>query len=140
MGVRGYALAPYGSRPRGRLSEHDRLPSQYVPQLMVEMLVTGAEQATYLSASAAQGINLIRVPRDDEYIAELLHYLREFWTTVRRDDGAPPDDLYWRGDESGRYRRFLQRTRQIGERSSVLRHVARPWRREASGTGGRFFV
>ena len=92
-------------------------------------------------------MNLIRVPRDDGYIAELLHYLRLFWSAVRDGDGAPPDDFFWKlgaddRDErgGGRYRRFLQRTKQIGESTRVERHITRPWRRKASGVGRRFFV
>ena len=104
--------------------------------------MTGAEQATYVSASATQGINLIHVPRDDQYIAELLHHLRAFWTTVRLSDSPPEDGFFWQSDDkaSGRYHRFLQRTRQIGEGTTVGRHLARPWRRAASGSGSRFFV
>ena len=149
-------FASYVSEAEGRAETpfwtlrgpHERLPCQYVPQVMVEMLVTGAAQATYVSASATQGINLFRVERDDEYIAELLYFLSAFWASVRRWDVPPTDDFFWdleaaSGDQRRsrqRYRRFLLRTRQIGERTRVERHIAQPWRRDASGAGQLFFL
>ena len=47
------------------------------------MLVTGAKAATYLSCSAIQGMNIMRMERDDDYLAELLHFLSVFWASVR---------------------------------------------------------
>lgn len=136
---------------------HESVPTMYVPQVQVEMLVTGARVATYVSASASQGLNLIRVARDDAYLTELLHFLRKFWTSVRLRQ-RPSDELFWRGstvgsvagerrgdrkardgaldeaDDVARYERFLRRTRQISEGTRVSRHIARPWRRDASAS------
>lgn len=136
---------------------HESVPTMYVPQVQVEMLVTGARVATYVSASASQGLNLIRIARDDAYLTELLHFLRTFWTSVRLRQ-RPSDELFWRGsavgsdagegrgdrkardgaqddtDEVARYERFLRRTREISEGTRVSRHIARPWRRDASAS------
>ena len=135
---------------------HQCLPTQYVPQVMVEMLVTGAPSAMYVSTSATQGMSLLRVQRDDVYIAELLHFLRAFWRSVQRSDTPPTDEFFWSGEsdvgqaggrKSGelvkaneRYRRFLERTKKISRSSTVERHIGRPWRREASGAGRLFFI
>ena len=74
---------------------HDQVPTQYVPQVMVEMLVTGAPAANYVSCSATQGINVFRVERDDEYLSELLHFLGAFWSTVQHNTTPPADDFFW---------------------------------------------
>ena len=131
---------------------HDQVPTQYVPQVMVEMLVTGAPAANYVSCSATQGINVFRVERDDEYLSELLHFLGAFWSTVQNNTTPPADDFFWSpaaADALGgmdkdkavnRYKKFLSRTRQIGKKATVSRHIANPFRREASGVRRRFFV
>ena len=123
------------------------------------MLATGARAATYVSVSATQGMSMIRVVRDDAYLAELLFFLRAFWTAP-----APPaDDFFIAGNAAGvagvvdegrlgapprsaaaaaakrRYERFLERTIQISEQSSVA-HVQRPWRRSVTGSEALFFV
>ena len=41
----------------------------------------------------SQGINVVRIVRDDDYCMELLHLLRRLWATVRNGE-APPDDFY----------------------------------------------
>ena len=139
--------------PHWRLKgPHESVPTMYVPQVQVEMLVTGARVANYVSCSAAQGLNLIRVRRDDEYLAELLHFLRKFWGAVRRQQ-RPTDDLFWAGvgggggggggeeeEEVRRYERFLRRTRALSENTKVARHIARPWRRSAGPDARRFFL
>ena len=115
---------------------HESLPVQYVPQVQVEMLVTGATRATYISASAAQGINLITCRRDDAYLADLLFFLRLFWCSP----AAPQDDFYWSGAHASRYTRFLKRTEELGVTAKVGTHVKRPWRRDATGAGKRLFL
>lgn len=142
--------------PRGRRgavnffwlrAPHERLPCQYVPQLQIQMLVTGTTEALYVCGSACQGINLIRVRRDDEYLSELLIYLAAFWDTVRHSDAPPPDDYFAHlpataavegactaRAASERYERFLERTRAISEQSRVFRHLPKPWRRPSQGS------
>ena len=141
--------------PRGRRgavnffwlrAPHERLPCQYVPQIQMQMLVTGTAEALYVCGSACQGINLIRVRRDDEYLGELLTYLAAFWTTVRHSDAPPPDDYFARPAAaakegaggaraaSERYERFLARTRAISEQSCVSQHLPKPWRRPSHGS------
>ena len=44
-------------------------------------------------------------------------------------DGAQDDT-----GEVARYERFLRRTREISEGTRVSRHIARPWRRDASAS------
>ena len=57
---------------------HQAVPTHYVPQCQVEMLVTGVRHLQYVCASPAQGMNLIRMARDDEYLSELLHFIGVF--------------------------------------------------------------
>lgn len=137
---------------------HGCIPPQYVPQVQVEMLATGASAATYVSCSATQGMHLIRMPRDDEYCVELLHFLSVFWTKVR-DGERPSDDLFWSGhvgggkrrrrrgrkrelplEERARYERFVLRTRELGEATAPSQVVERPWRRRASAEGRLLFL
>ena len=135
---------------------HEGVPAQYVPQVQVEMLVTGARMANYVSVSACQGLHHVRVTRDDEYLTELLHFLRIFWTTIRTHT-PPDDDLFWKTtttaqpnderctDQGGeasdaRYQRFLARTRELAETSMVFRRIDRPWRRGTSYDARQFFL
>ena len=133
-------LAHRDSLPFWQLkAPHDSLPVQYVPQVQVEMLCTRTNRCTFISASATQGVNIIKVERDDAYLAELLHFLRVFWTSPC----PPSDEIFWAADQDaggGRYQRFLERTKELGEATRVDRHITRPWRRDAAGAGRRFFL
>ena len=118
---------------------HDHLAAQYVPQVQLEMLATGARGGNYVSASAFQGLNVIRVARDDAYLVELLHFVRRFWATVREGE-PPPPDFFWRGGESDRYEKFLERTVAIAEAATVQTHVRRPWRLRGPAADDRLFL
>ena len=106
---------------------HTQLPGHYVPQVQVEMLATGARSCLYVSATAMQGINVLRVERDDAFLTELLHFIRVFWRRVL--SGEPPDDgLFWAPEHSERYAAFLQHACRVSQGTSVHRHIRRPWR------------
>ena len=59
----------------------------------------------YRAVAAAQGINVLRIPRDDAYCVELLYFLRRLWATVLSGE-APPDDFFWQTD-ADRYARCV---------------------------------
>ena len=115
---------------------HEAVPVQYVPQVQLEMLCTKTKASRFVSASACQGLNVFAVPRDDEYLAEMIHFIAAFWQRVQA--GEPPSaELFWASADAPRYRAFLERTRALSEGWAVETHVRAPWRREGED---RFFL
>lgn len=59
------------------------VPEKYYPQLQHQMLVVGCKVCHYFSYVHDDDYALIVVERDDEYIAELLEKLKQFWDCVQ---------------------------------------------------------
>ena len=51
---------------------YDAPPAYHVPQLLLEMLATGATAGLLAMQSATRGVRVFRVERDDEYLAAML--------------------------------------------------------------------
>ena len=95
------------------------------------MLCTGAEASSLVSCSACQGLNRMRVERDDGYLCEMLHFIELFYACVLA--GTPPEPgLFWQPKHAERYEAFLLRTRALSDAAQVDMHVARPWRHQAN--------
>ena len=107
---------------------HEALPAQYVPQVQLEMLATGAKAGHYCSMSAAHGLNLFRLTRDDAYLEKLLRIIRSFWLCVRR--GEPPPPIAGSKEHDA----FLEHTLALVEASTAARrHISEPWRHPLEG-------
>ena len=78
--------------------------------------------------SAAHGLNLFRITRDDAYLEKLLLLVRRFWLCVRR--GEPPPPLA--GSEE--HAAFIEHTLALVKASEgARRHVSEPWRHPLEG-------
>ena len=107
---------------------HESVAAQYIPQVQLEMLATGATAGHYCSMSAAHGLNLFRITRDDAYLEKLLLLVRRFWLCVRR--GEPPPPLA--GSEE--HAAFIEHTLALVKASEgARRHVSEPWRHPLEG-------
>ncbi|KAJ1409055.1 hypothetical protein B484DRAFT_195534 [Ochromonadaceae sp. CCMP2298] len=100
------------------------LASWHVPQLQLEMLCLGAHcRSAVVVTLAITGARVYRIERDDEYISEMLHLLRQFNRTYLTADPTqqlcpPPNFLNPRSDAL--YRAFLDRTRALAACSRLL--------------------
>ena len=103
---------------------YNEVAAWHVPQVQLEMLCLGAHcRATnFLSCSATQGINIVRVKRDDKYIARMLQYARIFHESFTLPGQAPPanfaEELY------PHYQDFLQDTLRISQTAEVIARIA----------------
>jgi hypothetical protein len=103
---------------------YNEVAAWHVPQVQLEMLWLGAHcRATnFLSCSATQGINIVRVKRDDKYIARMLQYARIFHESFTLPGQAPPanfaEELY------PHYQDFLQDTLRISQTAEVIARIA----------------
>jgi hypothetical protein len=100
----------------------------YVPQLMLEMLCLGPEclSAVMMRQTATAGALVLRMHRDDEWIAEMLYWLHRFHSDYVDRNRPPPADFFWNTDckeDRSRYRRFLNRT--LAVRKSNVEVVGR---------------
>lgn len=102
----------------------------YVPQLMMEMYCTGTHcrSAVMVRQTATAGALIIRIHRDDEWIEEMLYWLRRFQSDYV-DTGTPPPNNFFletNGEDdasSSRYRRFLDWTIALEAKVDLLDHV-----------------
>jgi hypothetical protein len=105
-----------------------KVPTVYIPQLMMEMLCVGdavdlddktkpsnpvCTSAIMVRQTATRGAILLRLHRDDHWLSEMKYFLGKFKKDYVDSGIIPPDDFFWEHDESGRYRRFLQKTKEL---------------------------
>jgi len=117
-----------------------RVPPQYIPQLMMEMLCVGnavdldnksndssannkpiCTSAIMVRQTATRGAILLRLQRDEEWIQEMKYWLGKFQNRYVETGDIPDDNFFWDDNPNSRYRKFLQRTKEISER---VEHVA----------------
>jgi hypothetical protein len=101
----------------------------YIPQLMMEMLCVGDEckSAIMVRQSATSGSLVMRIHRDDEWIEEMLYWLRRFYSDFVIPREAPPQNFFFEGshaEDRARYVRFLDWTKRIESQVELLCHVA----------------
>jgi len=107
-----------------------QIPPMYIPQLMMEMLCVGdsvnldqpseskqsspiCTSAVMVRQTATKGAILLRLKRDEEWIQEMKYYLGEFQMRYVKTGKIPNDNFFWDDDPSSRYRKFLQRTKDL---------------------------
>eukprot|EP00571_Detonula_confervacea_P001217 CAMPEP_0172316180 /NCGR_PEP_ID=MMETSP1058-20130122/27498_1 /TAXON_ID=83371 /ORGANISM="Detonula confervacea, Strain CCMP 353" /LENGTH=534 /DNA_ID=CAMNT_0013030437 /DNA_START=134 /DNA_END=1735 /DNA_ORIENTATION=+ len=110
-----------------------QIPPMYIPQLMMEMLCVGdsvsldqPSESKYLAPictsavmvrqTATKGAILLRLKRDEEWIQEMKYYLGKFQMEYVKTGKVPHDNFFWDDDPKSRYRKFLQRTKDLSER------------------------
>lgn len=102
------------------------VPAVYIPQLMMEMLSCGknCRSAIMVRQTATCGAVILRMHRDDEWIEEMIYWLQRFMAKYVDEESPPPPNFFWDGDdESDRYRRFIQRTKELSEQVELVEDV-----------------
>lgn len=108
-----------------------RIPTQYIPQLMMEILCVGdsinlddknqssssgpiCKSAVMVRQTATKGAIMLRLNRDEEWITEMQYFLGRFKKEYVDEGIIPEDNFFW---ESGgeRYHKFLERTKELSE-------------------------
>ena len=116
-----------------------KIPPMYIPQLMMEMLCVGdavdldnsrttesksnasspiCTSAVMVRQTATKGAMLLRLYRDEEWIQEMKYWLGIFKSKYVNTSLIPPDNFFWNcngEDDKVRYRKFLQRTKDLSE-------------------------
>eukprot|EP00578_Thalassiosira_sp_NH16_P013947 CAMPEP_0181125988 /NCGR_PEP_ID=MMETSP1071-20121207/27361_1 /TAXON_ID=35127 /ORGANISM="Thalassiosira sp., Strain NH16" /LENGTH=546 /DNA_ID=CAMNT_0023211503 /DNA_START=68 /DNA_END=1705 /DNA_ORIENTATION=- len=109
-----------------------RVPPVYIPQLMMEMLCVGdsvnldqpnkpesaapiCTSAVMVRQTATKGAILLRLKRDEGWIQEMKYWLGKFQMEYVKTGVIPPDNFFWDNDPNSRYRKFLQRTKDLSE-------------------------
>jgi len=108
------------------------VPPMYVPQLMMEMLCLGpsCRSVIMVRQTATIGAVILRLHRDDEWMEEMLYWLRRFMTNFVHEGTPPPANFFWDNDDDSihgggeRYRRFVTRTKEIGEAVELVDYVS----------------
>jgi putative phage-type endonuclease len=65
------------------IAEAGKVPEKYFPQIQHQLEVTGLEMAYYFSFHASVGV-LVKVPRDDKYIKNMIEKEQEFYECVQQ--------------------------------------------------------
>lgn len=66
----------------------------HIPQIMLEMHCTNTKWCHYVVWTPV-GYQIYLVERDDQYIADLLNYLKAFWNSSQEENGTMPS---WQAD------------------------------------------
>lgn len=125
------------SRHKGKPSKRYRLLerpldgtvfSHYIPQLMMEMLCLGpmCRSAVMLRLTASKGALLLRLHRCDEWIQEMLHFLRKFQSDFVDQGVIPPPNFFLVSNdklETARYKRFLNKTLELKNSVQVIGYI-----------------
>eukprot|EP00579_Thalassiosira_antarctica_P010596 CAMPEP_0201920698 /NCGR_PEP_ID=MMETSP0903-20130614/9238_1 /ASSEMBLY_ACC=CAM_ASM_000552 /TAXON_ID=420261 /ORGANISM="Thalassiosira antarctica, Strain CCMP982" /LENGTH=568 /DNA_ID=CAMNT_0048457499 /DNA_START=51 /DNA_END=1757 /DNA_ORIENTATION=+ len=109
-----------------------RVPTAYIPQLMMEMLCVGdavdlensskskvskpiCTSAIMVRQTATKGAILLRLQRDEEWIQEMKYWLGKFQCNFVEKGKVPEDNFFWDDNPNSRYRKFLQRTIELSD-------------------------
>ncbi len=119
-----------GDRPFEETGKHGGVFPHYVPQMQMEMLCLGPEcrSAVMVRQTATKGALLLRMNRDDAWIAEMLHFLHRFQREFVERNVPPPNNFFWEGGtndkpEIARYRRFVNRTMELRNQVKTIAFV-----------------
>ena len=78
----------YPGKEKHQEALQGRVPACYRGQRQYQLAVTGAKEAHYVSFDGV-GIAIVKVFRDEEYIARMLQVVKEFWERVVNNDPPP---------------------------------------------------
>jgi hypothetical protein len=120
-----------------KFSPVDGVMPQYLPQLMMEMFCVGdnCQSAILVRQSALDGALIIRIHRDDQWIEEMMYWLRRFYGDFVRRNKPPPPNFFYQGDDQTRYKSFLESTKQVlKSKVELLAHIPNDEIQRASGS------
>lgn len=121
--------------------DHHGVLPHYVPQLMLEMYCVGPEckSAVMVRQSALSGAIVLRIKRDNDWIDEMLFWLKRFQIDHVDADNPPPENVFLHSgskEDRIRYRKFLDWTKAIESNVEVLSHVPHGKIQRATGKSG----
>lgn len=104
------------------------VPSQYIPQLMMEMLCVGenCRSSIMVRQTATSGSLVLRVHRDDEWIEEMLFWLHRFQLDFVEREEPPPENFFLHApdeEDRERYNKFLEKTLELKSKVEVVAHI-----------------
>lgn len=110
------------------LSNKGAFISQYIPQLMMEMLCLGenCKSAIMVRQTATSGALILRIARDDEWIEQMIYWLERFHKDFVQNETPPPENFFLESADpidQARYKKFLDRTKQVESKVELLEHV-----------------
>jgi hypothetical protein len=113
---------------RQTLSKTDSIMSQYIPQLMMEMLCLGenCESAIMVRQTATHGSLILRIKRNNDWIEEMKYWLDRFYQDFILQESPPPRNFFLEGGDpvdQARYKEFLELTKQVESDVELLEHV-----------------
>eukprot|EP00531_Pseudo-nitzschia_arenysensis_P001396 CAMPEP_0116127438 /NCGR_PEP_ID=MMETSP0329-20121206/6840_1 /TAXON_ID=697910 /ORGANISM="Pseudo-nitzschia arenysensis, Strain B593" /LENGTH=544 /DNA_ID=CAMNT_0003621537 /DNA_START=114 /DNA_END=1748 /DNA_ORIENTATION=+ len=113
---------------RQTLSKEDSVMSQYIPQLMMEMLCLGenCESAIMVRQTATHGSLVMRIQRNNEWIDEMIYWLERFYCDFVEKEEPPPRNFFLEGsnpDDQARYKEFLELTKRVQDNVELLEHI-----------------
>ena len=114
---------------------HDNLAPWIIPQVMLEIYCAGARGAILVSTSATRGAVLMRVERDEAYIASMLGFVDSFYE--RFCDPAAPADPGPCFNGGAAFDAFVARTGEIARAATVVERVETLQR---APPGDKFFL
>ena len=103
------------------------VPPAYLPQLMMEMMCLGPQckSAVLVRQTAMNGSIILRLHRDEEWIEEMLFWLRRFMDDYVNKNCPPPQNFFWDDDkDSERFKSFVQRTKDLADSVELVEHVS----------------
>ena len=104
------------------------LPSQYIPQLMMEMLCVGEKcrSSIMVRQTATSGSLILRIHRDDAWIEEMLYWLNRFQKDFVEREKPPPPNFFLKGSpdpDRKRYTKFLEQTKELQGKVEVVKYI-----------------
>ena len=104
------------------------VPSQYIPQLMMEMLCVGenCRSSIMIRQTATSGSLVLRIHRDDQWVEEMLYWLNRFQLDFVEREEPPPQDFFLKGPVAAdreRYSKFLEKTLELKSKVEVVAHI-----------------
>ena len=119
-----------------------KVPAIYIPQLMMEMLCVGdsvdldkkqqdksrskmpiCKSAIMIRQTATRGAIVLRLHRNEEWLLEMKYFLGEFQKRFVDAGVIPPDDFFFTGKDSERYKIFLQMTKDLSESVDQVAYI-----------------
>jgi len=102
-----------------------RIFPHLIPQLMMEMLCLGPEckSVVVVRQTATKGALILRLRRDDEWIDEMMYFLSRFHDEHVMQNCLPKPNFFLTHNskqESARYRRFLNKTLEVRNKTEVV--------------------
>lgn len=116
-----YPLGDTGFYRYFKKPPHANIPVIYIPQLMMQLGVTGREKATYLSWTPTCGLNVFGIKFDKWYYETMLELIYSLERDYAHRNIKPKANHYLSTPMKNDYRDLLLRTLEISEKSAPMK-------------------